>query len=202
MKHPGPKLLGVGVLLSLAAGPANCATLYKWVDEQGNVTYQDTPPPGNVQYEESVVDPAPTPLPEGTGRQIEEAALGNPVSLYTVPQCDTCDLVRIFLERHSIPFAEKDVRNNLETQAELEQAAGSLTVPTLIVGDRVLDGYSSNAIRSALLDAGFPMDDPGASGDEAGDGDIGAGDEGFGDELEEAAVTPGSDDDESPPENQ
>ncbi len=154
------RLLSVflGCLLGIAT--AHGATLYKWVDENGNVTYQDTPPPGNVQYEESVVDPLPEPLPEDAGRQIEEAALENPVSLYTVPSCDTCDLVRLYLESNSIPFAEKDVRNNLETQAELEKLTGTLTVPTLVIGEQVIDGYSRSAIRAALASAGFPTDVP------------------------------------------
>ncbi len=145
------------------------ATLYKWVDENGNVTYQDTPPPDDVQYEESTVDPVPEPLPEDAGRQIEEAALENPVSLYTVPTCDTCDLVRLFLENNAIPFAEKDVRNNLETQAELEKLTGTLTVPTLVIGERVIDGYSRRAIRAALNDAGFPTDVPREAGSEQGE---------------------------------
>ena len=179
------KLRGIGLLLSLAMATANAATLYKWVDENGNVTYQDTPPPENVLYEESTVDAPPAPLPEDTSRGIEEAALANPVSLYTVPQCDTCDLVRMFLERHSVPFAEKDVRNNIEMQAELEQAVGSLTVPTLTVGDRVLDGYSSNAIRSALLEAGFPIVDARSSDGTADEDTTDSEEEPFSEESDE-----------------
>ncbi len=171
--------LAAALLLPLVLGVAHGATLYKWVDADGNVTYQDTPPPDNVQFEESTVDAPPAPLPEDAGRQIEEAALENPVSLYSVPDCDACALVRLYLERNSIPFAEKDVRNNLDTQAELEQRAGSLTVPTLTVGDRVLDGYSRSAIRDALVDAGFPVDRPtpeatdsGESGEEPASSEI------------------------------
>jgi glutaredoxin len=169
MNEQKTNLMGVAFLLTLAVGAADSATLYKWVDENGNVIYQDTPPPENVQYEESTVDAPPAPLPDDAGKKIEEAALENPVSLYTVPKCDTCDLVRLFLERNSIPFAEKNVRNNIEMQAELEQRAGTLTVPTLVVGDRVLDGYSSNAIQAALLEAGFPMGQDESTGEEPGD---------------------------------
>lgn len=163
------------LVLSVLMAPAHGATLYKWVDANGNVTYQDTPPPENVQFEESTVDPLPEPLPEDAGRQIEEAALENPVSLFTVPECDTCDLVRLYLEGNSIPFAEKDVRTNLETQAELEKITGTLTVPTLVIGEQVLDGYSRRAIRDALANAGFPVDVPregGSDGNEEEDEEI------------------------------
>ncbi len=48
------------VLLSLAlAGVAN-AEVYKWVDEDGNVHFTDTPPP-KQETEEVKIDRAPTP---------------------------------------------------------------------------------------------------------------------------------------------
>lgn len=150
-------LLGVLVVFISWTNCAYSATLYKWVDEDGNVTYQDTPPPGDVEFESSNVDGPPPPLPDEAGQQIEDAALASPVSLYTVPQCASCDLVRLYLERNSIPFAEKDVRSNLDTQNELESIAGDLRVPTLVIGDQVLDGYSQNAIKAALTGAGFPI---------------------------------------------
>lgn len=147
----------MATLVASWAATSSAATLYKWIDENGNVTYQDTPPGDNVQFEESIVDAPPPELPDNAGQQIEDAALENPVSLYTVPACDSCDLVRLFLERNAIPFAEKDVRTNIELQDELEQKIGALTVPTLTIGDTVLDGYSRAAITAALTEAGFPV---------------------------------------------
>lgn len=149
-------VMGAVMVLVLLA-PAHATTLYKWVDENGNITYQDTPPPGDVEFEANDVDSPPTPLPVDAGTQIEQAALDNPVSLYSVPICDACDLVRLYLERNSIPFAEKNVQNNIDLQKELEAKAGALTVPTLSIGDHVLDGYSRVAISSALSEAGFPV---------------------------------------------
>ena len=160
------KLFSALILLVVWVGYGHSATLYKWVDENGNVTYQDTPPPGDVEFESSNVDGPPPPLPSEDGLKIEEAALANPVSLYTVPQCASCDLVRLYLERNSIPFAEKDVRNNIDTQNELESIAGALSVPTLVIGDQVLDGYSQTAIRAALTNAGFPINPPPGEGEE------------------------------------
>lgn len=158
---PGLATLVAGTLSLLLAGyPAYGGSLYKWVDENGNVTYQDTPPPDNVEFEESEIDSPNTPVTDDVGRLIEQAALENPISLYTVPVCDNCDLVRLLLEKNAIPFAEKDVRTNIAMQDELQQRTGALTVPTLIIGDKILDGYSRAAITSALFDAGFPIDQP------------------------------------------
>ena len=149
-------ICSLGILMQ--SNIADAASLYKWVDENGNVTYQDSPPPNNVEFEETTIDRPAALLNDETGQLIEDAALSNPVSLYTVPVCDNCDLVRLFLERHSIPFAEKNVRSNLAMQSELEEKSGSLVVPTLIIGDKILDGFSRSAITNALTEAGFPME--------------------------------------------
>jgi len=132
------KVLLFTALAASISSQLHAASLYKWVDEDGNVVYQDTPPPGDVEFEESKVDGVKPTISSDVGKQIEDAALENPVSLFTVPVCDSCDLVRLLLEKKSIPFAEKDVRNNQETQAELQEISGTLSVPTLVIGSKVL----------------------------------------------------------------
>ena len=141
-------------------GLAISQNLYKWVDEYGNVTYQDTPPPNSVEYEEqNFSDPEAEPAPGGdVGQELNDAIERNPVTLYSIPECDACDLVRLFLENHSVPFAEKDIQGNLSYQQELQAVSGQLTVPTILVGSDVVDGYSRSGIRTALTSNGYPMD--------------------------------------------
>jgi len=135
---------------------ANAATLYKWIDSEGNVTYQDIPPPSDVEYEEkSYAEPEAT---TEISQQIERAARENPISLYAITPCDACDLVRLYLEKRSIPFAEKDIRNNAALQNELEQKTGRLIVPTLIIGSEIIDGYNKTALGNMLSDQGFPVE--------------------------------------------
>ena len=147
-------------------GLANSQSLYKWVDEYGNVTYQDTPPPNSVEFEEqSFADPATDAAPEGdVSEELNDAIERNPVTLYSIPNCDACDLVRLYLESHSVPFAEKDIQDNLLSQQELQAASGQLTVPTILVGNDVVDGYSRSGIRKALTDNGYPMEQLAAGG--------------------------------------
>ncbi|MEM7193553.1 MAG: glutaredoxin family protein [Pseudomonadota bacterium] len=140
--------------------PALSANLYKWVDEEGNVTYQDTPPPGNVEFEAqeyTVPGEAETEVAPDNALAMEDAARENPVSLYTVPACDVCDLVRLFLENRRIPFVEKNVQSSIPLQQELQVKTGDLSVPTLIVGESSIDGYSKTAITSLLESKGFPL---------------------------------------------
>ena len=149
-----------GLMLSTTFTAQVCAqSLYKWVDENGNVTYQDSPPPSDVDYEEQVyIDPEAPPVKEGDEQDvpnIDDIAEANPVSFYSVPDCDACDLIRLLLDNNGIPYAEKDIQNNISMQQELQQRSGKLQAPTVIIGDKVIDGYSKSALTDALLDKGY-----------------------------------------------
>ncbi len=94
-------------LLVCSISSTTATELYKWIDSDGNVTYQDTAPPSNVSYEEQTyADPSET-LREEVNLSIESAAEESPVSFYSVPSCDSCDLVRLYLEKNVVPFTEK-----------------------------------------------------------------------------------------------
>jgi len=143
----------VGITLLLAAGlliaPASAQKLYKWVDEQGNVTYEHRPPPDNAK----VLEEYSTPPEEG-----QETASA-PVTLYSVPQCDACDLVRLLLQKNSVPFAEKNPSQDKAAADELKEKSGQLSVPSLTIGDKLLMGYNSLAIRDELKSAGYSVQD-------------------------------------------
>lgn len=153
----GLGVMGVALAgLVLYAGPASADKLYKWVDPQGNVTYQDQPPPKGVTYTEQIItEPA-------TGESsMAAAAASHPITLYATTDCDSCDLVRNYLDRYSIPFVEKDAGHDVAVQQELKKRAGRLQVPTLLIGDKPLTGYSRTALDTELAAAGYPLDGAG-----------------------------------------
>jgi glutaredoxin len=146
------------VLLVSSINAVSAAELYKWVDEFGNVTYQDSPPSSSVSFEEQIyTDPNQT-LQESVAFEIEEAANSSPVTFFSVPICDACDLVRLYLEQNSIPYTEKNIQDNVELQQELKILADALRVPTLAIGDELIDGYSKSAMRNALIENGYPIE--------------------------------------------
>ncbi len=162
--------LRVIVLLTLC-GLVNAQSLYKWVDANGNVTYQDTPPPSNVEFEEQTYTDPDAPVSEpaysdeagddagnNAEDQLNTAVETSPVSLYSIPSCDACDLVRLFLDNNAVPYAEKNIRGNETLQQELKEISGELTVPTVVIGDKVIDGYSKSALRETLIDKNYPLD--------------------------------------------
>jgi len=51
-------LFALLLMMGIHAPLTHAVKLYKWVDEQGNVTYQDQPPPANAtEVEEKNIDP-------------------------------------------------------------------------------------------------------------------------------------------------
>ncbi|MGR8920395.1 MAG: glutaredoxin family protein [Gammaproteobacteria bacterium] len=147
------KRLVLAAALGLVLTPAAAVTVVECVDAEGNSSFRDTCPPGTTKKGEKQL--------RGLGgtkeMSIAQVAASNPVTVYVVPECDACDLVRNSLSSREIPFKEVDVQDNAELQQELKSIAGGLTVPAIVVGDDVLTGYSRDAIDGALAKAGYPV---------------------------------------------
>lgn len=151
-------LVILGLLcIALAMPVAHGVRLYKWVDKDGNVSYHDRPPPSAEGYR---VESRDFKLGGGSG-QATSAAAGKaseqfPVVVYTVPQCSSCDLARAYLDRRKVPFADKDVAKDVSLQKELVDKTGSLTVPTIMVGEKIMKGYMESLLAGELDAAGYP----------------------------------------------
>lgn len=152
-----PKFLSILLVLALfaLAVPVAAVTIVECIDADGNSSFRDKCPPGTSKKGEKKL----TGLGGRDPASLEAVAEATPLVLYTAPNCDSCDLVRVVLTKRGAPFTEKNVENNLELQQELQKAVGSLTVPTLNVGDKSLVGYNRTEIVSALDEAGYPNAD-------------------------------------------
>ena len=148
MKLLGNTLIFLGSLVftqsTLAVKIVQCE------DEQGNITFQDRCPPGSKpvnQKEYSV---------KAGSAATASSEPGEPLVIYIVPNCDSCDQVKEFLMAKNIPYREIDVKSSYELQQELkEKTGGELLVPALIVGEKTLTGYSRSQMISALTEAGY-----------------------------------------------
>lgn len=123
-------------------------------DDNPDATFRDRCPAGVKTVREHSIRVIRMPDPPA----IDEIAAANPITLYTVPQCDACDLVRNMLTTNGLPFSEKDVQDNGEMQEELRAASGGLTVPATVIGTTVSTGYSRSALEAALVQAGYPIE--------------------------------------------
>lgn len=140
--------LALGLTVSVEAA----VTVIECVDPSGNSSFADKCPPGTTKKGEVKI--------RGFGgsdeASLDEIAAANPITFYSVPDCDACDLVRNLLNTRNLPFTEKNVQDNAEMQEELKAVTGRLTVPTTKIGSNISTGYSRSAIDNALEQAGYP----------------------------------------------
>jgi len=126
--------------------PTAQAELFRWVDADGSVTYQDRPPPVEVKT-------ASTVRLRGIGGPSKKQM--PPVTLYRTPDCAACDSAAQFLTSRKIPVTEVDVSTDLDNQKALKEKSGSLSVPTIVLAKKVMKGFTPSWLQSELESAGY-----------------------------------------------
>ena len=158
----------LAMALLLGAQPAMATKLYKWVDEYGNVTYKDTPPVDeSIKYKEEDISGGSS----SGGSAADEAAEKYPVVLYSTPSCSACNSARAYLQSRGIPFQDKNVEGDGKLQQELKQKAGEISVPTILIGSKVMRGYVQSLLEGELDAAGYPKEGGASTSDQANPGD-------------------------------
>jgi glutaredoxin len=94
-------------------------------------------------------------LPE---KKKDDVAEKYPVVLYSVPKCSSCDLARAYLQKRKVPFSEKNVENDRKSQEEMKEKTKGLSVPTILVGTKVMSGYMESLLEGELDQAGYPKE--------------------------------------------
>lgn len=118
-------------------------------DELGNRSFQKVCPPESTQVgEKKLTTGADSESKSGNASNIQ-------ATLYVIPDCEACDEIREFLGSRNISITEKNVNDNLELQKELTALSGSLKVPTTVIGEEILTGYSRSKFLSVLEAAGY-----------------------------------------------
>ena len=143
------------LVLAVGMQSVNAAKLYKWVDEYGNVTYRDTPPTdASGEVEEKYISGGTET--NATSEAVDAAAQSAPVVLYSTPSCATCGSIRAYFRSRGVPFQDKNVMGDREMQKELKKVSGELSVPTILIGEKVMRGYVQSILEDELTAAGYP----------------------------------------------
>ena len=134
------------------------ADMYKWIDENGNVHYTDSPPPGKkVKKLDLKINSITGPGVVSTiGKQSpqSQAAGTAKVKLYTTTWCGYCKRAKAYLQARGTSFQEIDVETSAQGQREF-QALGGRGVPVILVGNQRMDGYSEGTLAGMLKQAGL-----------------------------------------------
>ena len=142
----------MALLLLLTAGYAAAAgKLYKWQDKDGNVWYQDEPPPEGAESEvlaETIGSPA-NPASADDSRA--------PVIVYTVEDCDSCEILLLRLKQLSIPVTERSLLNDRVTQRRILDETGSMQAPSMFIGDTLVPSGTEQELIDQLTGAGYDL---------------------------------------------
>ena len=147
------------VLLALAISQPAQAQTYRWTDEKGQTRVTDTPPPPGAKNVRRIGAAPAKPAAEAaqqTPFELQKLQKDFPVSLYTAPICkDPCALARALLNKRGIPFTEVQVWDQ-ETLEQLKKVSGNDSVPVLVVGRSVQNGFEQARYDALLDSAGYP----------------------------------------------
>ncbi|HUW97360.1 MAG TPA: glutaredoxin family protein [Acidiferrobacter sp.] len=132
-------------------GYAQAATLYRWVNPEGVVTYQNTPPPQSARGVKVIHLSGHS----SSAHASAGAPKGQSVVLYQAPNCTPCRQASTYLSHHKIPFKTIDVGASQAALQAMKKKTGSTTIPTITVGAHVLMGYLPSMLAKELTVAGY-----------------------------------------------
>lgn len=135
------------LILVIFFSPSYAVKVHQCKDAEGNITFQDICPPGTSSISEKQY---------GSQQSSEEPESADiSATVYLVPDCDTCEEIKDFLQLRKIPFTTKNVNDSLEVQNELKEKTGELKVPVTIIGENAIVGYDRQRLLAALQNAGY-----------------------------------------------
>jgi len=136
----------------LTANVALAGKLYKWVDDKGNLSYQDQPPPKNAK----ILSEKETSQKEGKEKTKPVANLPN-VHVYTVEDCDLCDSIVTMLVKNKVPHIVLPLADDRNAQNRILELADSIIAPSIFIGDELIQTKSRQELRNKLEQTGFEL---------------------------------------------
>lgn len=130
----------LALAVSLGAGAAR-ADVYSWTDEGGTVHFEDERPEG-VEHPRRI-----SSVPEPQAVAVAEAF--PTIELFTTGDCEYGDRAREYFTSRGIPFTEYDAARD-PVAVERMSRAGTTAIPSVIIGGKVVKGYSPAEYDAAL----------------------------------------------------
>ncbi|MAX56819.1 MAG: glutaredoxin family protein [Alcanivoracaceae bacterium] len=133
----------LSLLLFCLCAVAWSSGIYRWVDDQGNVHFSDSPSEAHASeslklkintFESVTYDSLSVELPPSEKR--------HRVVMYSATWCGVCTKARRYFEANNIGFTEYDVETSQTGKAGFEKLNGK-GVPIILVGDKRMNGFSA-----------------------------------------------------------
>jgi glutaredoxin len=141
------------------------AEMYKWEDENGVVTFKDTPPPKSKKrkvkvYRDSDFDPAPAPPPvsKKTGnsatahapaKPAEKARFNGNIEMYVTDWCPVCKKAEKYIAEKGYPVLRYDIEKDKAAERRYKELGGH-GVPLILVGSNRISGFSAQLLERYL----------------------------------------------------
>ena len=130
----------------LLASPVSGAQLYKWVDDQGNVHYGDSPPE-NANLKEITGEVSSFTSVTVEPFKFDPTNITNAsksVIMYSTSWCGYCKKAARHFRKNNIPFKEYDIEKSAKGAREYKKLNGR-GVPVILIGKRRMNGFSAQA---------------------------------------------------------
>lgn len=141
----GAILVGVCVV----AGAAGAASVYKWIDPEGQIHFSDNPPTDRPVEE--------VKIRTYTG-PVEVNAVGDfglrEVKMLTTTWCGVCKRAKAYLNGRGVYFLEYDVEQSDIGRLEYKRLNGK-GVPIILVGNQRMTGFSPKKLDEMLKNVGY-----------------------------------------------
>ncbi len=161
MTRTAMKFAAAHAVLVLATGvfssAASAQQVFRIVGPDGKVTFSDQPPPAsaNARVSASSGDGNRAAASPSLPFELRRVAGQYPVTLYTGNDCAPCGSARALLTARGIPFTERTVTTNEDSQA-LKRLSGETALPFVTIGSQQLKGFSDSEWTQFLDAAGYP----------------------------------------------
>ncbi len=161
MTSTAMKFAAAHAVLALATGVFSSAVsaqqVFRIVGPDGKVTFSDQPPPAssNARVTAAAGDSGRVAVNPALPFELRKVVGQYPVTLYTGTDCAPCGSARSMLTARGVPFTEKTVTTNEDSQA-LKRLSGETALPFVTIGSQQLKGFSDAEWTQFLDAAGYP----------------------------------------------
>lgn len=158
----------IPVIILLCSTSFAGAEMYQWVEQDGSITFKDTPPPKSAKgkkvrtYSDGDFDPAPAAQPApSTPRSSsyvepklqaatsQKARFNGTVDIYLTEWCGYCKQAISYMRERGIPYNAYDIDKDPAAKQRHKELGGR-GVPLIIIGSNKMSGFSAEAMEHYL----------------------------------------------------